>query len=128
MFKARKEWMTVQDLIRLEQQSWQALSSTNKEAKQFYTSLLTDDALMLFPGGMRLEGKVSILDSIGAQPWQTFELEAPRVLSLSKDVGVVVYKVTAQREGHDPYAALISSTYIFLEGQWKLALHQQTPV
>lgn len=118
----------VHDLVQLEQQSWQALSSTDEEAEQFYTSLLADDAVMLFPGGMRIEGKEKVLGSLGAQPWQTFELEEPRALPLSKDSAVVIYKVRAQREGHDPYAALISSTYVFLEGQWKLALHQQTPI
>ena len=33
-----------------------------------------------------------------------------------------------EREGSDPYAALISSTYVLREGAWKLALHQQAPV
>lgn len=115
-------------LIELEHQSWQALSSTNEDAVAFYRDLLTDNAVMLFPGGLRLEGKEVILKSIGAQPWVSVQLEEPRVLSLSQDSGIVAYKVSAQREGSDPYVALISSAYISLEGEWKLAFHQQTPV
>ena len=117
----------MQDLIELEEQSWQALSSTNEEAKRFYSNLLTDDAVMLFPGGLRLEGKEVILDSIAAQPWTSFQIEVPKVVSLSEHSGVVVYKVTAQRENSNPYTALIGSTYTLHEGTWKMALHQQTP-
>ena len=89
----------MQNLIELEEKSWQALSSTNEKARQFYTSVLADDAVMLFPGGMRIEGKEEVLASIGTQPWKTFELKEPRVLALSEDSSVVVYEVTAQREG-----------------------------
>ena len=83
---------------------------------------------MVFPGGMIIEGKKAILESMGAQPWKSFQLKEPRMLSLSEDAAVTVYKATAQREGNAPYVALISSAYTRSEGQWKLALHQQTPV
>lgn len=118
----------MQNLIELEEQSWQALSSAKDEAKRFYSSLLTEDAVMLFPGGMRIEEKEKILESLGAQPWASFRLEEPRVLPLSESSGVVVYRIVAQREGSSPYEALISSTYSLREGNWKLVLHQQTPV
>ena len=117
----------MQHLVELEQQSWQALSSTHEEAQNFYRSHLAEDAVMVFPGETRIEGKEEILESIGAQPWSSFQIEQPRVLSLSERSGIVVYRVTAQREEGEPYEALISSTYTF-DGAWKLAFHQQTPV
>ncbi|MBD0336554.1 MAG: nuclear transport factor 2 family protein [Cyanobacteria bacterium Co-bin13] len=118
----------MQDLITLEEQGWQSLSSAGEAGKKFYSSVLRDDAVMLFPGGMRLDGKEKILQSLAAQPWKSFQIEDPQVISLSEDAGLVAYKVTAQREGGGPYVALISSTYARNQGRWQLVLHQQTPV
>lgn len=57
----------MQDLVKLEEQGWQALSSKGDAAKKFYGSLLTDDAIMVFPDGMLIEGREKILESMGAQ-------------------------------------------------------------
>jgi len=118
----------MQDLIELEKQGWEALSSKGEASKKFYSSVLRDDALMLFPSGMLIDGKEKILESLAAQPWKSFQIEEPQVISLSENAAVLVYRVTAQREGGDPYIALISSTYVLSDGAWKLVLHQQTPV
>jgi hypothetical protein len=118
----------MQELIDLEERGWQALSSEGEAGKSFYSSVLHDDAVMLFPGGMLISGKENILKSLGTQPWKSFQIEDPRVISLSESAGVLVYRVTAQREGSDPYMALISSTYVLSSGDWKLILHQQTLV
>lgn len=118
----------MQDLIDLEKQGWQALSTDVEASKKFYSSALRDDAVMLFPGGMIIEGKEKILQSLAAQPWKSFQIEEPRVISLSESAEVLVYRVIAQREGGEPYVALINSTYELSGGMWKLVLHQQTPV
>ena len=117
----------MQHLVELEQRAWKALCTTREEAKQFYNSLLAEHAVMLFPGGTRVEGKEKTLESIGAQPWSSFQIDAPQVLSLGESSGIVVYKATAQREGSGAYKALISSAYTY-DGAWKMAFHQQTPV
>jgi hypothetical protein len=118
----------MQDLIEIEEQGWQALSTDVEASKKFYSSVLRDDAVMLFPGGTIIEGKEKILQSLAAQPWKSFQIEEPRVIQLSESAGVLVYRVTAQREGSEPYVALINSTYELNGGTWKLVLHQQTPV
>jgi hypothetical protein len=118
----------MQHLLELEEQGWQALSSDGESGKRFYSSVLRDDAVMLFPGGMLIEGKGNILESLAAVPWKSFLIEEPRVIPLSESAGVLVYRVTAQREVGAPYTALISSTYVRQGGTWKLVVHQQTPV
>lgn len=118
----------MQELIDLEEQGWQALSSGREVSERFYRSVLRNDAVMLFPGGMRIAGKENILASLAAQPWQSFQIEDPQVISLSENAATLVYAVTAQREGSEPYVALVNSTYVLGDGAWKLALHQQTPV
>jgi hypothetical protein len=118
----------MQTLIDLETQGWQALSTGAEASKKFYSSILRDDAVMLFPGGTVINGKEKILQSLAAQPWQSFQIENPQIISLSESAGVLIYRVTAQRKGSDPYVALISSTYVLSDGAWKLVLHQQTLV
>ena len=113
----------MQNLAELEEQGWEALSSTGDAAQRFYGPLLADDAIMVFPGGLLLEGREKILDSMAAQPWQSHQIEDPHLISLCENAGTLVYRVTAQREGSAPYAALISSTYALRDGQWKLLIH-----
>lgn len=118
----------MQDLIELENLGWQALSSPGEAGKKFFKSVLRDDAVMLFPGGMLIAGKENILNSLAAQPWDSFQIEEPQVIALSENSKALLYKVTAQREGSEPYIALINSTYVFGDGTWWLVLHQQTPI
>lgn len=114
------------ELLELEKQGWHALSQAANAARKFYAAVLRDDAVMLFPGGMRLEGKECILQSIGVQPWDSFCIEDPQVISLTADAATVTYKVTAQRKESAPYVALVGSTYV-RDKSWQLVVHQQTP-
>lgn len=117
----------MQDLMELENQGWQALTIIGEASKKFYSAVLHDDATIVFAGGIRISGKEKILESLATQPWKSFQIEDPQVISLSENAGVFMYRVTAQREGSEPYIALISSTYVLKDGMWKLILHQQTP-
>ena len=47
-----------------------------------------------------------------AQPWSHYDMKEPRVIALDSDCGVVVYAVTTQREGQDPFSAVLSSTFV----------------
>lgn len=114
------------DILELERRGWQVLSTGNEEAKQFYAQLLREDAVMLFPGGMRIDGKQEILKSLEAQPWESFELEETELLDITAEVATLVYRVAARREGSPLYEALVSSTYVRENGAWKLVLHQQS--
>ena len=117
----------MQELVALEEQGWKALSSEPGDGQAFYRSTLRDDAIMLFPGGMKLVGKEAILSAIASQPWESYEMSEVEAIALSKESGVVVYSVTARRADMEPYVALISSTYALTKGEWKLVIHQQTP-
>jgi hypothetical protein len=92
---------------------------------QYYRQHLTDDALMAFSFGV-LEREQAIVAMESAQPWASFEMTDVRVVELSADSAVVVYRVQARRAGEDPYDAMIASTFV-RRGVWKLAFHQQTP-
>jgi hypothetical protein len=124
---AEKRGDEVEELFELEERGWQALSTGQEEAREFYRPLLSEDSTMVFPGELRLTGKESILASMGALPWVSFRLTDYQALSLPEGGGMVIYRVTAQREGSEPYRALVSSLYLKRQGRWNLVFHQQTP-
>lgn len=49
------------------------------------------------------------------------------VVELGHGRGVVVYRVLAWRDGDEPHAAVVSSTFVRDHDEWKLAFHQQSP-
>ncbi|MCC5884770.1 MAG: DUF4440 domain-containing protein [Halomonas sp.] len=116
------------NIVDLERQGWESLSSGSGKAKEFYGSVLADDAHMLFPGEIRLVGKAQILETMGGPPWQSFEMSETQIVKLSDTVQAITYKVLAQREGDKPYRALICSTYSLRPPGWQLVVHQHTPV
>jgi hypothetical protein len=118
--------MTEDELTTLERQGWEALSADGEAARAFYDRVLDDQVRMLLPGGMVLDDRPGIVDSMSGRPWSRHALEDMRVLQPTPDTGIVTYGVVAERDGQE-YSALISTVYVRREQGWKLAFHQQTP-
>ena len=119
--------MTHDDLAAVEEQGWRALSTGPEAATGFYERVLDDDVVMLLPGGLVLDDRATILQSMAGPPWSAYELQDLRVLRLAADAGLVVYGVVARRGDGPEYSALISSAYARRADGWRLVLHQQTP-
>jgi hypothetical protein len=115
-------------LIDLEHAAWEALSTDGETAADFYAENLAQDILMLLPGGMVIDDREAVIDSMRGAPWSSFEISEERILPLSQASAVVSYRATAVREDSDDYTALFNSTYVLEDGAWRLALHQQTPI
>jgi hypothetical protein len=115
-------------LLQLEREGWEALSTSGEAAGRFYAENLAADVLMLLPGGMVLDDRDRVVESMAGSPWSSFELSDERVLELGEGSAVVAYRATARREGDEPYTALFNSTYVREDGAWRLAVHQQTPI
>ena len=114
------------ELIDLERTGWEALT-TEGAATGFYDRVLARQVLMLLPGGMVIDEREQVVESMGGPPWSSYEMSDVRVLPLTDDSGVVAYTATAVRDGK-AYTALFNSTYVHKDGEWRLALHQQTPI
>jgi hypothetical protein len=111
-------------LLELERQGWEALSSSQGGA--YYREHLTDNALMAFPFGVLTRAEtIDAMES--APPWESFEINDSRIVGLTVDSGVLIYRVAARRAGEEQYSAVISSTFVRRQGAWKLAFHQQSP-
>jgi hypothetical protein len=116
--------MSDDELLELEHRGWEALSG--RAGVAFYDKLLTDDALMVFPMGV-FDRSDSLAAIRAAEPWQAFRLADVRISHPVPDVGIVTYRATATRGGSD-YEAWMTSAYVRdSEGNWRLALHQQSP-
>lgn len=118
--------MTDTELAALERQGWEALSSDGETARAFYEDVLDDRPVMLLPGGMVLEDRAAIVQSMSGAPWTRYELADLRSLELTPDTAVVTYGAVAERDGQ-AYSALMSSVYVRRDDRWRLAFHQQTP-
>lgn len=112
------------DLLELEEQGWQALSSP--EAVQFCDKWLADDAVMIVPG--MVIDRTAFLEAVAhEEPWATHQIAEPQVVHLTDDSAALVYRVKAQRDGQPEFVGLLTSVYVKRADRWQLALHQQTP-
>ena len=82
---------------------------------------------MLLPGGIVLDDRAAIVQSMSGQPWSSFELRDLRVIRPTADTAVITYAVVGQRQGALEYSALMSSLYVRRANGWKLTFRQQTP-
>jgi hypothetical protein len=91
-----------------------------------YRKRLTDDAVVVVPGAAITREQCAF--AIDATPgWDEFDIEDARVVPLTDDSAILSYRWSSRR-GDDTYEALMSTVYVRRDGEWKVALHQQTPV
>ncbi len=76
--------MSQHELIDLERSAWKALSTSGDAAAEFYDGVLAKDVLMLLPGGMTIDDRATVVDSMKQADWTSFELSDERVLDLTR--------------------------------------------
>lgn len=79
-----------------------------------------------YPVGI-LQGDRIWREALVAQRWRSVDF-SERYLKREKDIGVLAYRVSAEREGDPIYEAFCTSSYLNDNGTWLRILHQQTPV
>ncbi|PFG30196.1 nuclear transport factor 2 family protein [Paramicrobacterium agarici] len=115
-----------EDLYALERRGWQSLCDGTGGV--FYGSLMTDDALMVLAGGFALDRDGVVASLTDAPQWDDFDISGERVIAVSEDVRTLVYTGSAMRGNEPEFRALMSSTYVRIDNEWRLALYQQTPM
>lgn len=111
------------ELLELERAGWRSLCESTGDG--FYGRLMTDDGLMVLVDGSVLD-RAAVVASLGhAPPWASFEIREPRVVALGAESAALVYTGVARREGME-LVARMSSAYVRVDGEWRLALYQQT--
>jgi hypothetical protein len=93
-----------------------------------YRRHLADEALMVFPGMVLT--KPETIDAIANGPrWTSVSFADQRLVRLTPDTIALTYRASGSRAGQErPYSAFVSSVYVMRNGEWRLALHQQSPL
>ena len=73
------------DVLGLEQAGWRALATAGA-AEEFYRRVLDDPVVFLLPGGLRIDDREAIVDSISGPPWDWYRLDDAHVLVLGEDI------------------------------------------
>lgn len=92
-----------------------------------YRGRLAPDALVIVPG-QRLD-REACAAAIDASPgWDELSLSDATVRELGPDAALVTYRFDGRRGENFVYGALMTSVYTRRDGDWRLQLHQQTPL
>lgn len=115
------------ELLDLEHQGWKSLC--NSTGADFYGRIITSDGVMVLAHGQVFD-RQAVIDSLNeAPPWRTYDITDERLISLGEDRAILVYNGRAYRDENEPaFIALMSSVYTRHDGNWRLALYQQTPI
>jgi uncharacterized protein (TIGR02246 family) len=114
------------DLLRLERAGWDSLCDGS--GADFYGSVMTDDALMVLANGEAMTRSDVVAALAKSPPWASYEMQDVRVVQLNDDSAALVYVGVAHRTDDDePFVGAMSSVYVRRDGEWRLALYQQTP-
>lgn len=114
-------------LLKTERQGWDSLCDS--AGGRFYGTLMTDDAVMVLANGEVMDRRAVVASLEHAPAWRTYDIDEVRLIHSGRDSATLVYVGTAYREGDDPaFNGVMSSVYRHLDGAWRLALYQQTPI
>lgn len=111
-------------LINEEHAGWQAM--LEGRGGEHYRQSMTRDGLMIVPTGVFTRAQVAGAFA-GAAPWDSYELHEPAVIRLGDHAGILVYRAVTRR-GDETQEMSTSTTYVFEDGGWCVAAHQQTLV
>jgi hypothetical protein len=109
----------------IERAGWEALCSG--VGADFYGRLMTDDGVMVLAHGEVLDREAVIESLRDAPSWSSYALSDVRRVPVGSDAAALVYRADASRPGA-AFSALMSSCYVKRDGDWRLALYQQTVI
>ncbi|GEP26093.1 MULTISPECIES: nuclear transport factor 2 family protein [Cryobacterium] len=110
-------------LLHEENAGWEAILGGTGGA--YYQREMTDDGLMIVPGAVITRDQVTAYFDQAA-PWESYGIHEPAIIRLGEHAGVVVYKAIARR-GEVVAELNMSTTYLFVNGGWRVAARQQCP-
>ena len=109
-------------LLHEEHEGWQAILAGR--GGDYYRQTMTADGLLILPGRMLTRNDaIAFFKEMPAIT--SYQLREPAVVRLSEHAGVLVYRLLAHR-GDEVIEANAATTYVFADGGWCVAAHQQT--
>ncbi len=94
---------------------------------EFFERNLTDDAMMIFPGGNTYTKAQCVAAMVGHPVYTKYDMTDPRIVHLGEETAVLTHRATVMHEENEhPRSVAVSSVFVHLGGEWRLALHQWT--
>ena len=110
-------------LLHEEHAGWRAILAGRGGAH--YARAMTRDGIMIVEGAVL--GRDDMMKSFaGTPPWDSYEIHEPAVVRLGDHAGILAYRAVARR-GDETANLRMSTTYLYDDGAWHVAAHQQTP-
>lgn len=109
------------DLIAAEREMWEG-------GPQAFRDHLDERCMVAFPQMAGVQDREAIAGQARDGRWTIAKLEPRGFLQPAEDAAAVAYECTATDSDGQTYRALVGSTYVKRDGEWKLAFHQQTPL
>ena len=115
--------LTKENLLAQERSFW-------IEGKPWYEERLHPEAVMVFPEPTGFLTRDEIIEALESAPrWRDVEFSDVRLIQMTSESAVLIYKATGYHEEDDEtYVTLASSVYCLHDRRVLLACHQQSPV
>lgn len=95
---------------------------------EHYRRHVAENAMMVFPYPTGLLVGQDIVSALEEAPrWNSVDF-VWKEQALREELITLAYEAVGRRDGAAPYHALCSTAYMQGDKQWKLLLHQQTPL
>jgi hypothetical protein len=114
------------ELEHLEHEGWHSLCTGT--GSEFYGRVMTTDGVMVLANGQVMTREEVVAALRDAPPWASYEISDLRRVAVGPDATALVYVGTAHRDEGPSIVAAMTSSYVRVDGQWRLALYTQTPV
>ena len=111
-------------LLHEEQEGWQA--NLAGRGGEYYRTNMTRDGLLILPGRVITRNEVAAAFA-GGPTIDSYQLRDPAVIRLNDHAGILVYRLVATR-GQVTTEVNAATTYVFADGGWCVAAHQQTAI
>ncbi|MGR2752613.1 nuclear transport factor 2 family protein [Agromyces arachidis] len=110
-------------LLHEEHAGWRAIIAGHGGAH--YARAMTRDGVMIVEGAVL--GRDDVMRAFaGTPPWESYEIHEPAVVRLGDHAGILAYRAVTRR-GDEVANLRMSTTYLYDDGAWHVAAHQQTP-
>jgi hypothetical protein len=115
----------IDELLTLERQGWESLCDGS--GSDFYGRTMTSDGQMVLANGAALTRDDVVGALRDAPTWDGYDIADVRLVTTGQDSAALVYRGTARRDEGEDIVCLMTSTYVRVNGDWRLALYTQTP-
>lgn len=114
--------MTLQhDLVEIEKGFWTGGSD-------YYLQHVDRDCLLAFKDMAGVHNRDEIAKMTVGNRWKSIDITNKGFITPTPDTAVLTYEAHGVRANGEAYNALVSTSYVKRDGDWKMAFHQQTPL